>query len=74
MRSAKGALFASLGRAAPDRAWFWARFTEASETIIMTWGPRWAKRRAAGRPLGVWLLGAVWLAIPVVVILAVGGW
>ena len=62
---------ALLRGASPDRAWFWSRFAAAAEEVVTSWGPPWARARVAGRPLGVWILTGAWLAIPVVVLLAV---
>jgi hypothetical protein len=64
-------LFEVLQRAAPDSGWFWSTFLSASEGVIRRWGPTWTSWRVAGHPIGVWILAALWLAVPVAVTAAV---
>lgn len=52
------------GAEVPGTTWFVARFVIAATAVVNTWGPRWTRRRVLGKPLGVWLLGLVWMALP----------
>jgi hypothetical protein len=63
-------VFVVLRVASPDRAWFWSRFASAAEAVVNSWGPRWARRRLVGRSIGVWVLTAAWMTIPLLVFTA----
>jgi type II secretory pathway component PulL len=41
-------------------------FLDGASAIVMRWGPRWCRRRVAGRPVGAWVLLVGWAAVPVV--------
>lgn len=45
--------------------WFVGRFLDASSVVVKVWGPTWASQRSLfGRELGVWMLAAFWLTVP----------
>lgn len=46
--------------------WFVGRFLDASSVVVRRWGPAWVSQRSLlGRELGVWILAALWLTVPV---------
>lgn len=63
------ALWRVMERAVPDRRWFVTRFTHAAETVVANWAPRWARAPLLGRPIGVWALLALWLGLPLALVL-----
>ena len=54
----------------PVGRWFVTHFLDASAIVVRLWGPAWSSRHHfLGRELGVWILTAVWLAGPILVVL-----
>ena len=65
----------AIWRAAKPRAeiapasWFFGRFIVAADVVARRWGPRWSReRRLFGRAIGAWILLAVWLGVPLAVL------
>jgi len=56
-----------------EARWFWSRFLDAA-TIVgsrRAWGV--GRARVFGRPLAAWLLAALWLAVPLLLLGSVFG-
>ena len=53
----------------PVVGWFGGRFLNAATVVVEKWGPGWARRRVLGSaPVGAWILLALWLGLPGVVL------
>jgi hypothetical protein len=53
----------------PSGSWFGRRFIESATVVVDRWGPRWARLRVGTRaPIGAWLLLALWIGVPVLLL------
>lgn len=53
----------------PAVGWFGGRFLNAATVVVERSGPGWARKRVLGiAPLGAWLLLALWLGLPVLLL------
>jgi hypothetical protein len=59
-----------LRRPVAGPTWFLSRFVDASSIAVRRWGPGWARSpQLLGREVGVWILTATWLAVPLATLL-----
>ncbi len=53
----------------PSGLWFARSFIAAASVVVVRWGPRWARWSVGGGgPIGAWLLLALWLGLPLVLL------
>lgn len=56
----------------PAVGWFGGRFLNAATVVVERWGPGWARKRVLGMaPLGAWILLALWLGLPLMILSSV---
>lgn len=44
------------------------RFLNSAASVVMAYGPSWARRSIYGRAIGVWMLAALWVLPPSIMI------
>jgi hypothetical protein len=53
----------------PAVGWFGCHFLNAATVVVERWGPSWARKRVLGMaPVGAWILLALWLGLPVLML------
>ncbi len=52
----------------PSGWWFLRNFVAAAAVVVDRWGPRWARWPVGKSPIGAWLLLALWLGLPVILL------
>jgi len=58
-----------VGQELPSVQWFGGRFLQAATVVVDRWGPRWTRKRIVSQtPVGAWLLLALWLGLPMLLL------